>query len=625
MRALCLLLCLIAAGCARPLVASVGYLDVADGELIDARRRVVEHPGDRGARLELARVSHRRGLAGAALEELEIAERIGGPGDSVWQSQDRGLQRELLLRRGHARVERGSAAAAADLDRARALGGRIDPEIYKRAVLAAALSELRHSDEERRRRGYLRLQDLGASRVRGVSSRATPDERLALARWLWQAAARHAAREVLLRGARVSGPAADGLWAEVETWWNLAATGRVSPPALGGQGFAEAAVASLRDFLRGDHRDWDDRLRAEREAHPAWTLDDVPLAARPTWLRLHGEHAGLAAALDAALAAPPALEEHRLLLAAEAVIALRGQVVVAAVLGPARDSADGQRLWQRAYGEQRGDVDRAQVAARYVAARLARPLWERALAEVARGFFADPAVAERRAREFADVHIDRAEASAALGHLFDVLGDPARSRLHWQLAVDRDPTNTWQLALAQAMARSGDPDAAMIPLTAAAAASSEAAATFISGAQVLLESGHPALALSALKSGLSLADPRLRDRALSLAAQANHQLGRVHAAAELEAALTARGAPVRPTPNLQDLQAVVAEANAIARLAVRCQWRVFDLDCHRQLLRALPVEDPRRRRSLAQLADLAADADPDLARAAAVVAANSRW
>src|SRR5439155_17018970 len=84
------------------------------------------------------------------------------------------------------------------------------------------------------------------------------------------------------------------------------------------------------------------------------------------------------------------------------------------------------------------------------------------LYRVALAFARDPAVADRHALDLVAASIDDAAAHAALGALFDALGDPARARTHWHAAVDASAEPAFVRGLAEATARAGDGAAALV-------------------------------------------------------------------------------------------------------------------------------------------------------------------
>jgi tetratricopeptide (TPR) repeat protein len=161
------------------------------------------------------------------------------------------------------------------------------------------------------------------------------------------------------------------------------------------------------------------------------------------------------------------------------------------------------------------------------------------LYKIALAFARDPAVAERLGRDLVARSVDNAGASAALGALYDALGDPARARASWQAAVDASPEPLFLRGLAEAAARTGDGPAALVFATTAAAAWGDPAVVWLSVARVLEDRGLHVQALLAAHSALDLADIETLAGALDVAASASRALGR-DAQADVFAAQRAR-------------------------------------------------------------------------------------
>src|SRR6185436_11931608 len=121
------------------------------------------------------------------------------------------------------------------------------------------------------------------------------------------------------------------------------------------------------------------------------------------------------------------------------------------------------------------------------------------LRAIAVAYRRDPAIAERLGRDGVAGATDAAAMHATLGALFDALGDPARARAEWQAAVDASPEPRFVRGLAEAQARQGDPDAALISATTAAAASGDAAVVWTSVARLLALAGKYVHALEAAR------------------------------------------------------------------------------------------------------------------------------
>lgn len=276
-----------------------------------------------------------------------------------------------------------------------------------------------------------------------------------------------------------------------------------------------------------------------------------------------------------------------------------------------------------------GDDDpRIVAAARYAHARFpGAPSFDE-LIEIARAFRTQAVVADRLAHELVARQADEAAGHAALGALFDALGDPARARTHWQAAVEAhdagSPEPLFVRGLAEAAARAGDGPAALVFATQAAAAWGDPAVVWIGVGTALEQTGDHVDALVCARSAVDLAGPDQMPRALDLAIEASHALGRQAQVDGLRvqrvAAEPARG---KPDP-LDPAAAVVAyealpTAGTVARMWVASRAHPGDLDVRLALVGALPPEDPRRATLVAEIAAFATD--PDETRALAAVRA----
>jgi tetratricopeptide (TPR) repeat protein len=259
--------------------------------------------------------------------------------------------------------------------------------------------------------------------------------------------------------------------------------------------------------------------------------------------------------------------------------------------------------------------------ARYAATRVPG-ISPDALAAIPAAYRRDPAIAERLARDVVARSVDAAAAHAALGALYDVLGDPARSRASWQAAVDASPEPSFQRGLAEAAARTGDGPAALVFATAAAASSGDPAVVWAAVAIALLESNKLVDALTASRSALDLAGPDVLPGALDTAIAASRAMGR---AQQADALLVQRAqlAPRKKTDDTEARAALVAHreqptASTAARLWVASRDLPRDVDSRAALLAALAPDDPRRATIVGELLLLAGDPDPARARAAAL-------
>jgi hypothetical protein len=278
------------------------------------------------------------------------------------------------------------------------------------------------------------------------------------------------------------------------------------------------------------------------------------------------------------------------------------------------------------------------------------------LRAITAAFRREPAVADRMARDAVAQATDAAAMHATFGALFDGLGDPARARGAWQAAVDASAEPRFIAGLAEAQARQGDGDAALITATRAAAASGDPAVVWTAVARALRGAGRDVHALEAARSAIDLAGPDVLAHALDVAIDASRALGR-HDQSQALAYERARVAPdgdargedpaatasraSDPTDAAAALAAhrvwarapapapaatgaapaapggEAAPAALIDRLWRAARWNPRDVDLRAALLDALALDDPRRGVVQAELVELAGDRDLGLALAAA--------
>jgi tetratricopeptide (TPR) repeat protein len=261
------------------------------------------------------------------------------------------------------------------------------------------------------------------------------------------------------------------------------------------------------------------------------------------------------------------------------------------------------------------------AAARYAHARFPGAPDEAALLEVARAYVKDPAVADRLARDVVAATIDASAGHAAIGALFDALGDPQRSRAAWQAAVDASPEPRFVRGLAEAAARTGDGSAALIFATQAAAAWGDPAVVWISVGDVLEQNGVHVEALTCARNALDLAGPDQLTHALDLAIAASRSLGRSSQADALVLQRVEAGS--RPTPDATDPDAALLAhklnptAGTTATMWVASRAHPDALELRVALLSAIADDDTRHATIVAELVALAADPDPERGLAAA--------
>jgi tetratricopeptide (TPR) repeat protein len=231
------------------------------------------------------------------------------------------------------------------------------------------------------------------------------------------------------------------------------------------------------------------------------------------------------------------------------------------------------------------------------------------------------AVADRRARDAISSSVDAAAASAAIGALFDALGDAKRARAAWQDAANASPEPAFLRGRAEAIARAGDGPAALVYGNEAAAAWGDPAVVWTSIAAGLLDTGRAVEAMEAARYALELAGPDELPRALDLAIEASRTLGRP---AQADAMVLQR-AQLAPRGRAADADAIAAlaehearpTASTMARLWVVSRAHPRDLELRVALFDALGDGDPRRATIERELIELAGDESSARAYAAA--------
>jgi len=240
----------------------------------------------------------------------------------------------------------------------------------------------------------------------------------------------------------------------------------------------------------------------------------------------------------------------------------------------------------------------------------------------AKAFQRDPAIAERLGRELIAHSVDRALGEVAVGALFDALGDPARARTAWLAASTDSDEPAIVAGYAEAAARAGDGDAALVVATGAAAASGDPAATWIDVARALLRGHRPIDALTAMRTAMELAGANTLATTLDLAIEASRETGRFDQVDRL----AAQRAPLSPPPlghaaesvELAELRRPSPNASVVAAAWVATRSAPDDVELRAALLVALEKDDPRRATIVFDLVRLAADRDPDRALGAAL-------
>ena len=642
------------------LLATRGAIDAR----LDLEIRIIADPRDVAGRLALAALDEQIGRPTEAIGALEEVEALGGPLGVRWRGEDRARLARLIAARGRARLARGAATALADLERARQLGAEVTGDELGAARAARALVALRHSDAEVRSEGRGTLAALSARgdpAWLGARPGASPAQRGQFGAWLWQRGARRAAWDELSAWHAAEPPPRDpalqAAYLVAARWWipldlrpppagelvgaercaftacsarEIAGDDRaerallvapLGPPLRDPDEAAALAAITLRQALRGEAA-WGPALAARVDlaafGDPA-QLATLPRYVQPIFARLTGRDAP-AVGEAAPAAGEAAAADQRLVVAAERVLA--GAAVELAELGSA-PYGDALRAVATPRAPFTGDP-LAEAVARHALASVPTTLRADQLRAIAIAYARDPVVADRLGRDAVAGAPDAAVVHATLGAVFDALGDPARARAAWQAAVTASAEPAFLRGLAEAEARQGDGDAALINATTAAAGSGDPALVWTGVAAALAGCGRYAQALEASRSAIELSGPDTLATALDVAATASRALGR-DAQAD---ALTRRRAQLGtgdgvvsdgdPTAASRALAGHrhAATAASVARLWSAARWNPRDVALRDALLRALPADDARRGPLVTELVELAGDRDPAVRRAA---------
>jgi tetratricopeptide (TPR) repeat protein len=683
-----LFVCLASCAVRAPAPVDVAAL-IAQAGPVEARRtleiRIAAAPRDVAARLALAALDEQLHRSSEAIDALEAVLAIGGPLGPRWRADDQARLARLIAARGRARLAREAKTALADLERARTLAGAhadIQPDELRRAQIARAIGELRHSDAEVREHGRETLAALAAPEPRAVGApgelagetaeawRGAPREAGPAARgrfgaWLWERGARRAAwdelsawhaatpppRDAALQDAYLvaarwwtpmdqPGPPVDELVGSIRCAFVLAGcaatdiagenllerayliaprTARVTDPGEA----AAIAVITLHQALRGE-ASWGAAITARVEvaafADPR-QLARVPRFAQPIFARL----AGRGAAPPAPAAGDGATADQRLVIAAERLLAGATAADIEPLIGSAPYADELRRV--AAPPPAFTGAPRIEAAIRHASLTVPGAAHAEALRAIATAYLRDPAVADRLARDLVAGAVDAALADAVIGAVFDALGDPARARAAWQAAVSASDEPSFLAGLAEAQARQGDADAALISATAAAAWSGDPARVWAAVARALADTGKFVHALDAARSAIDLAGPDSLDAALDTAITASAALGRddqVAALAAYRARFAPGGAPANESDSEDPTDARAALAayrqhptsGTIARMWVAARWNPRAVELRAALRAATTRDDPRHTVVVSELVELAGDRDPTLRHAA---------
>lgn len=574
----------------------------------DLAARVLDDPRDVQARLALAALSEQTGRPTEAIEQLEAVLRLGGPLGTRWHDDDKSRLARLLLARGRARLARHSPTARVDLERAASFGAAPSADELLSARIAIATAQIRHVDAKERANARETFAEL-AQAARHTRETAAQAKAMGVAVGDTAATSSVAVGDAAATGATVIGGTVVG---------SAPISGpTVKPTSTTSDATDEESWLGARPSAtarqRGTFGLWLWSVGAKREAYEqlaAWraatphgprdpSLQAVYLRAvawwSPIWL---GE------------VPPPPAED---LVGPERCwfpgTRCDPPVFELLPLPPVADAGDSAR------------DPRIGAAARYASTRVGTTVAARSLAPIAAAYLRDPVIADRLSRELVAMAVDAAAASAALGALFDALGDPPRARAAWQDAATQSPETSFQRGLADAIARTGEGPAAHVIGTQAAAAWGDPAVVWNGVAAALLDAKQYVDALAAAHNALELAGPDELPRSLDLAIEASRALGRT---AQADAMVLQR-AQLAPRGRAVDADALAAlaehranpTASTAAQLWVASRRHPRDVDLRVALVAALDVDDPRRATVVTELIELTGDDDPLRAYAAA--------
>ena len=613
---------------------------------VDARHelelRIVKDPKDVAARLALAKLCEEQGRPSQAIEQLEAVLRVGGPLGTRWHDEDRARLGRLLAARGRMRTARGAPAALDDLVRARSYGAKVTDDDVTRAKLARAIVKLRHVDAKERADGLALLRTLGPPRPPGE-----------LGVWLWSVGAKRAAWEDLAAWHDATpAPRAERLqsaYLAARAWWTPvdgappAATELVGPERCryGGcdvwdlvqNGVSSDAIAALllappakttdpeaayawlaitlAQALRGEGG-WGASF-ASRVELGALAIDKLPPGGRAAFALVTGRDARDDASTDRSI-------PGRYL--AAAVAAFRGAkpADVRALLGPLAETSDGAALLAVVAPPVTDAVASPYAAAvtRYVHARMGideRTVDHQRARAILSAHARDPLRGDLIARDAVAELPDAGFGHAWVGALYDAIQDPARARASWQAAVDASPHEpAFVRGLAEAIARTNDPDAALVIGTQAAAASGDPAPVWIAIAEALHANGSYVHALEAARYAIDLATAETVARAFELAIAASEALGRTTQAIDLRTRRAQLSPPVTIERADDPTDPIAARGASVDRMWIASRWNPRDVALRAALLGV--VDDARRPALIAELVKLAGDRDVERGRAA---------
>lgn len=306
------------------------------------------------------------------------------------------------------------------------------------------------------------------------------------------------------------------------------------------------AVLAIRGFLRGEGAAtvW---LREQVDVAQASNLGEMLGAASPLFLRSVGRFEEARRALERELRASAGhsrQDGERLLLAFELAIHRHERAAefgaAPSTAGPLSDDfATLARLRARVsvLPAILGEPRRGNWTERWSDGASVDPQ----LFAIAGAYFYEPALADRKAREYVEGHVYVGRRAPAVAVLFAALGDEARSIYWWERAVDLSPRHSGHLfELACAAARMGDLPRARVHFTATSVDSGDAGAAAARAGRWLIRLGHDLEAIHLAKIALSVTAPAERAALVRSTSAAMERLGRTREAVLLSNTLPAR-------------------------------------------------------------------------------------
>lgn len=594
----------------------------------DAERAMaIELPASGGLAPEINRSTLADAYALAALAEFRRANQWSLPKALTWLEKVRAQRPEdrrlaLLDPQGAALADLGEAARwlwAGDARRAaqNALevyvgrGGR-EPAILE--LFVAARGWWGAADARYRLDRYVRLE-LASRGVSVCPASATPFD-VGCRSTLWSVATGKGDVAARVRArARAAGwyMAGDRLTAEdARAWVLLAVRG-----ALAGEMGAVEAVRQRIDVAAAARLEPDELGAASMLIWRALGNDKKALAALE---RVLGDRnlkltADGATAEGTDVASDEAMDGDRLLVGFE--LARLRQRGAASALAMVSEQRERKILMQVSTGPLVAELSTVRQVVRYseLLANIERSSGEppaisidTQLAGVANAYWQEPAVGDRKAREYADGDAYTGGRAASLGYLFTALGDTARARSWWERAVELSPRhNKFLFELAMACAATGDLARARVHLTTVIADSGDAGGTAMHAARLLVDMGHDLEAIHMAKLAISVTAPVERPAIARFASEAMERLGRTRDALMLRSTVPAssrtvpRGPAGGPPDDPTDVDQVLAwvatrePADKMARTVLLRSLAWHDdrtMRVRAALLERLPLEDP---------------------------------